>query len=358
MFISEIKLKNFRNIDDLTLTADKGINIIFGENAQGKTNILEALWLFTGAKSFRNAKDAQMIGFKKEKADLKLKFFSNLRNQSAEIVLEEKRQIFLNEVELKSNGELVGNINAIIFSPNDLSIINEGPSVRRKTVDLGIGQIYPLYIEKLRKYNHICEQRNALLKTLKYDDSMYYCLEDFDRELILNGTEIIAQREKYIEKLNKYLPKIFCGLSDKKENITAEYMTNGFKDKEEYKTALKNAEKEDLKNFSTSVGPHRDEIEIKINGKEAKIYGSQGQRRSAALALKLAQAAIIKEETGEQPIALLDDVLSELDEKRQNYVLNHIKDWQVFITCCDPSNIERLTKGKIFNIEKGNLKEL
>ncbi len=357
MYVIHLNIENFRNIEEMQLNAGKGTNIIYGENAQGKTNILEAIWLFSGAKSFRGVKDSQMVKIGKQQANLNLSFFAGGRIQTAEIEIENNRKVSLNEIDLKNASELAGNMNAIIFSPQDLGIINEGPSARRKMLDLGLGFIYPAYIEKIKKYNHTLQQRNALLKTIKFNEAMYSCLADYDIALSRQGAEIIKLRKEYVNLLREEIPNIYNGLADGTEKMDIAYETTADENTYEYGLKLKAQEKEDLKNFSTSVGPHRDELIVKIEGKNARIYASQGQRRSAALTLKLAQAAIMKKKTGEQPIALLDDVLSELDEKRQNYILNHIKDWQVFITCCDPSHIERLTNGKVFKIENGCLTE-
>lgn len=357
MHILNFVIQNFRNIENMQLCAHTGTNIIYGENAQGKTNVLEAIWLFTGAKSFRGVKDTQMIRIGTEKAELNLNFYAYRREQTAKIEIAGNRTAYLNEIELKTASELAGNVNAIIFSPQDLGLINEGPAIRRKMLDLGIGFIYPAYIEKIKTYNHTLHQRNALLKTIKFNDSMYACLKDYDLALSKQGAEIIRLRKAYVAQLQKEIPLIYNGLADGNETMHIEYDTTADEDAAIYSKKIKEKEKEDLKNISTSIGPHRDELIVNIQGKRAKTYASQGQRRSAALALKLAQASIMKKKTGEQPVALLDDVLSELDEKRQNYILNHIKDWQVFITCCDPSHIARLTKGKIFKIENGMLKE-
>ncbi len=357
MHVLNIDISNFKNIEKLKLNAGKETNIIYGENAQGKTSVLEAIWLFTGAKSFRGVKDNQLVKIGNEKSELNISFYSSGRIQTAEMEIQNGRKVSLNEIDLKNASELVGNLNAIIFSPTDLGIINEGPAARRKMLDLGIGFIYPAYIEKIRNYNHILQQRNALLKTIKYDYSMYSCLADYDFSLSKQGAEIIKIRKNYVEQLRQEIPNIYGGLADGTEKMDIYYETTGDENTYEYGLKLKAQEKEDLRNISTSVGPHRDELVVNIEGKAARIYASQGQRRSAALTLKLAQAAIMKNKTGEQPIALLDDVLSELDEKRQNYILNHIKDWQVFITCCDPSHIQRLTKGKVFKIENGELCE-
>ncbi|MBQ7288826.1 MAG: DNA replication/repair protein RecF [Clostridia bacterium] len=357
MYVNRFEIKNFRNIEHVKFQADRGINIIYGENAQGKTNIIEAIWLFTGAKSFRGAKDSQMIRIGETAAELKLSFFSENREQAASIKIENKRTAWLNEIELSAANALAGTVQAIVFSPQDLALVNDGPSARRKMLNLGIGLIYPSYIEKIKQYNHTLQQRNALLKTIKYNESMYSCLQDYDAALCKQGAEIIKIRKQYVERLRQELPLIYNGLADEKEKLDIAYQTTADENPEAYALKLKKQENEDLKNLTTSVGPHRDELLITTDGRESRIYASQGQRRSAALTIKLAQAALIKNLTKEQPIALLDDVLSELDEKRQNYILNHIKNWQVFITCCDPSHIQRLTKGKIFKIENGRLAE-
>lgn len=357
MYAITLQIKNFRNIRQMELKADKGINIIYGENAQGKTNTVEAVWLFTGAKSFRGAKDTQMLRIGDQKAELQLQFYAGGRKQAAEIIIDSKRHAFLNEVELNPPSALAGHLQAIVFSPQDLGLVNEGPAARRKMLDLGLGLLYPAYIEKIKKYNHTLQQRNALLKTIRFHDGMYACLEDYDLALSRQGAEIIRMRQAYVAELAGEIPAIYGGLADGREHLQIFYETTADADPEIYRAKLKQKEREDLKNITTSAGPHRDELQILVEDKPARIYASQGQRRSAALTLKLAQAALIKKKTGEQPIALLDDVLSELDEKRQNYILNHIKDWQVFITCCDPSPIARLTKGKIFKIENGVLAE-
>ena len=357
MHAIDLNIQNFRNIQNIQLAADPGVNIIYGENAQGKTNIIEAIWLFTGAKSFRGAKDSQLLRIGEQQARLQLAFFCENRKQTAQIVIETRKKTYLNEVELNPPSALAGHLQAIVFAPQDLGLVNDGPAARRRMLDLGIGLLYPSYIQKLKTYNHTLQQRNALLKTLRFNASMYPCLEDYDVSLSRQGAEIIRQRQRYTAQLKEEIPGIYNGLADGREALQIAYTATADTDPERYYAKLQAQQKEDLKNIATSVGPHRDELEIHIEGKPARMYASQGQRRSAALTLKLAQAALIKKATGEQPIALLDDVLSELDEKRQHYILNHIKNWQVFITCCDPSQIERMTKGKVFRVQNGTLAE-
>lgn len=352
MKILELEIKNFRNINYEKIIPCDEMNIIFGENAQGKTNILEAIWLFTGAKSFRGAKDFEMVCLNKQKADLKLNFLAEGIEKSAEIIIEEKRKAKLNEKNLKTASSLAGNFYAIVFSPSDLSLLNDGPSVRRKFLDIALGQLYPSYIETLRKYLKAIAQRNKILKEYKYDSTLSVMLDVFEEEIATEGNKIISMRKKYIEKINEFLPIIYNGISGGKEELKTEYIST---DNDNLKEMLLNSRKEDIYKGVTSVGPHRDDISFKINDISARSFGSQGQKRSVALALKLAEAEVIKKNIGECPIFILDDVMSELDPERQNFILNHIKGMQVFLSCCDPSNIKQLKAGKVFNVKEGKI---
>ncbi len=356
MQIESIKIKNFRNIEDLFIFPDKNMNIICGENAQGKTNILEALWLFSGAKSFRSGKENIFVKLGKEKAVCECEYiYKGCKNKIKTEIEENKKTAFLNDKKLKTFSLLAGNFCAVIFSPADLSIIKDSPGIRRKYIDLSIGQLYPQYIEILSSYTRAVIQRNKIIKDLKYDKTLSFMLDSFEKEIAENGEKIIKYRKRYIEILNKYVPKIYNSLSGGKENIDIIYIKSSYK--QSLIENLRESREKDMLSGITSVGPHRDDIDFKINGFSARNFGSQGQQRSVALALKLAAAEVLNEITGEYPICLLDDVMSELDPKRQNYILNHIKDWQVFLSCCDPANTNRLIKGKIFNIKEGALKE-
>ncbi len=352
MQINNIKIKNFRNLSNINIEANKNMNIISGENAQGKTNIIEAIWLLTGAKSFRNSKDTVFIKFGEEKAKIETEyFFKGCKNNIKIEIDDNKKTVFLNEKKLSSAVSLAGNFNAVIFSPSDLSIIKDSPNIRRKFLDVSIGQLYPSYIEILNSYLRAVVQRNKIIKDFKYDKTLSIMLDIFEKEIYEKGIKIIKYREKYIEILEKYVPNIYFGLSSGKETIKTEYLKNC--SEEDLKENLKNSRENDSFSGVTSVGPHRDDIDFKINGISARNFGSQGQQRSVALSLKLAGAEVSKEITGEYPICLLDDVMSELDPKRQNYILNHIKDWQVFLSCCDPANTDRLKSGTVFNIKGG-----
>lgn len=352
MKVLELKCKNFRNIDEAIIKPCDETNVICGENAQGKTNLLEAIWLFTGAKSFRMSKDADFLKFGSQKAVIELKFLSEGIENEAEIIITDKRRVIFNQNKLPSASGMAGKFNAIIFSPIDLSIVSDGPAVRRRFLDTAIGQIYPSYINLLRNYLRAVTQRNKVIKEYKYDTTLSIMLDVFEEEIAENGKKITQYRQRYIELLNEFLPKVYDGISAGKEELTTKYLYsfNG-----DFLEALKNSREEDMFTGTTGIGPHRDDIDFKINGISARKFGSQGQKRSVALAVKLAEAEVIRKNTGECPIVLLDDVMSELDSTRQNYILNHIKGMQSFITCCDDQSVKNLIAGKKFIVNNGSV---
>lgn len=361
MKINTLETENFRNIERLSLSFDS-VNIIYGENAQGKTNLIEAIYLFTGGKSFRGARDRELIRFESEYARLEAGFENGGREQNAEIIIKNRRQASLNGIKKKSVSSLGDEIKAVIFSPVHLSMVKDGPQERRKFTDGALCQIKSGYRNALREYYRCLEQRNMLLKDAAQNPGLTDMLYIWNRNAAASGAKIIYQRREYINALTPYAQEIFEGLSGGREKIDLCLKGSFDYDKltlEELQSRLiyvfeKNTSA-DLINKITTAGPHRDDVEILINGKSARSYGSQGQQRSCVLALKLAEAALLKNMTGEEPIALLDDVMSELDEARQDYILNHIKDWQIFITCCDAANILRLKSGKTFHIKNGGV---
>lgn len=359
MKINSIEIENFRNIEKLKLNFED-VNIIWGENAQGKTNLIEAIYLFTGSKSFRGVRDKELVKFGEKKAELKIDFENKSRKQNAELSIMGRRTAKLNEIEKKSATALGDELKAVIFSPVHLSMVKDGPIERRKFIDNSLCQLKSNYRSVLKEYNRCLAQRNMLLKDIKNNFNLEDMLYIWDKNLAKSGAKIIYQREKYVEALLPFATEIFDGLSKGREKIDLR-LNCGFECKNltvaeiknEFAKQLISNRNNDLINKITTVGPHRDDMEILINGKSARLYGSQGQQRSCVLALKLAEASLLKEMTDDEPLALLDDVMSELDESRQDYILNHIKNWQVFITCCDANTVLRLKKGKTFHIENG-----
>lgn len=352
MIVLNLECKNFRNLEEICLNPCESMNVICGENAQGKTNLIEAIWLFTGAKSFRGAKDKDFVKFGLQKSVLSLSYKSEGIENNAKIEISDKKTAFFNENRQKSVSNLAGKFNAIVFSPNDLSLVSEGPSKRRKFVDTAIGQIYPTYIKILKDYTRAVVQRNQIIKDFKYDSTLSVLLDVFEAEIAENGAKIINIRKRYLNALDEFLPNLYDGISKGKEILETKYISNC---SDNLLEELKNSRREDMYSGVTSCGPHRDDIEFKINGISARSFGSQGQKRSVALAVKLAEAEVIRNKTGECPVILLDDVMSELDKTRQNFVLNHIEGMQSFLTCCDESNIENLKSGKKFIIRNGGI---
>lgn len=353
MKILSFSCRDFRNLQNIDISFFDEMNVICGENAQGKTNLLEGIWLFTGIKSFRGAKDSALLRFGCEKADLNLTFLAEGIENEAQIEIKEHRAATFNNNRLKTPSLMAGKFNATVFSPNDLGLVRDGPAVRRRFLDIAIGQLYPSYISAVKNYMRAVTQRNQIIKDYRYDGTLSVMLDVFEDEIAANGEKITGIRKKYIDRLGEFLPAVYDGLSSGKERLETEYISSC--GEEDLRQALKNSRKNDMFTGTTSIGPHRDDIEFKINGVSARNYGSQGQKRSVALALKLAEAEVINKVSGEYPVFLLDDVMSELDPERQNYILNHIKGIQSFITCCDPSNVERLKTGKIFEMRNGRI---
>ncbi len=360
MKIDGIEIENFRNIEHLQ-TPFEETNIIYGENAQGKTNLLEALYLFCGARTFRKAKDFELKRFGTEQAKIKIDFENSIRKETAEIVIRDRREATLNGIKQKSPVDLSKEIKVVMFSPDHLNLIKEGPRERRNFADTALCQLKGGYRNVLNEYNRALKQRNSLIKNSIRDPKQNEMLPVWDETLCENGAKIIYQREKYLEALSPIVKSIFFGISNNREEIEI-----GLQSEIEDRSSIgaikdqllekmqENAEK-DVITGTTNAGPHRDDIEILINGKSARLYGSQGQQRSCVLALKLAEAQLLSEMTGEMPVALLDDVMSELDGGRQEYILNNIKAGQIFITCCDLSAVLRLKGGLALKMVGGNL---
>lgn len=362
MKVTRLSASHYRNLSEIEIFPQEGVNLIYGENAQGKTNLLESVWMFTGCRSFRGAKDAELISLEREAARLDMDFYAGGRGQSASLMLDEKRHAVLNGVPLPSAAKMMGEFRAVVFSPVHLSLVKEGPAQRRRFLDLALSQMRPRYASLLNQYNRALAQRNILLKDIPYHAELLDTLDIWDEKLSSLGAQIIYQRRSYVKRMRQSAAAFYHGLSRGRETLQLSYASSLEGDTAEQlslelREKLGKARREDLKNGSTSIGPHRDDLEIQVDQRSARIYGSQGQQRSCALSMKLSEAALIHDITGERPVALLDDVMSELDAGRQDYILNHIEGWQVFITCCEPSSLLRLCAGKTFSLHGGHLEE-
>lgn len=357
MYIKSLQLLNYRNYKNLAIELGKNVNVFMGDNAQGKTNVLEAIYYCAFAKSHRTNKDKELINIEEDRAFVRLEVAKNRLDKRIDInILKDgKKAISINSIKVSKISELVGTFNVVMFSPEDLRIVKESPGVRRKFIDMEICQLNSKYYYNLVQYNKVLSERNIILKNRNIDDSM---LDVYDIQLAQYGKLIIKSRLDYIEKLNFYSDTIHKEITSGKEFIEFKYIStvkNLDMIEESLLEQLKSSRRRDIEKRITSVGPHRDDFSILINGMDAKIFGSQGQQRTVVLSIKFSSLRIIKELTGEYPVLLLDDVLSELDFNRKGYVLRSIKEIQSIITC---TGIEDLTtyldeNSRVFKVKDG-----
>lgn len=358
MLITDLKIRNFRNYEEENIKFNNEINIFYGNNAQGKTNIIESIFLCAIGKSFRTNKEKELIKFEKEFSSIELEYKKIDRNGKIKIELSDKKNIYINGVKIKKLSELLGKINVVIFTPDDINILKNGPKMRRRFLDIMISQLRPNYIYNLNMYLKTLEQRNSYLKQIKFENKDKEMLEVWDYKLVEYGNKIYNYRLEFIEKIQNKIIKIHNEITNNDEKIKLEYISD-LKNKENFYYQLKESRNIDIIRGTTSKGIHRDDFSIFINDNNVNIYGSQGQNRTAVLSLKMSELQVIKDEIGENPILLLDDFMSELDNKRRKNFLNNIKDTQVIITCTDKLDIEKLNyymynviNGKVILIEK------
>lgn len=333
MIIESVELKNYRNYNELHMDFSQGTNLLYGDNAQGKTNILEAIYVCATTKSHRGSKDKEMIGFGEEESHMKL----NIRKNDVpyridmHLRMNKTKGVAINGIPIHKASELFGVVNVVFFSPEDLNIIKNGPAERRRFIDMELCQLNKLYVHSLVQYNKIIMQRNKLLKEIYYKPEYEATLDIWDLQLLSYGREIIAYREDFISTLNGIIKEIHYNLSGKREELLIKYYPNV--EKENFEKALIKSRPQDLKQKMTLTGPHKDDIIFYVNQIDIRKFGSQGQQRTAALSLKLAEIEIVKKIVKDYPILLLDDVLSELDKNRQEHLLSVIKHIQTIITC-------------------------
>ena len=365
MIIKSLELSDFRNYDSLCINFDKGVNILYGDNAQGKTNILEAIYVSATTKSHKSSKDKDIINFEKEEAHIRTYLEKEEIETRVDMHLRKSKTkgIAIDGVKIKKAAELLGLLNVVFFSPEDLSIIKNGPAERRRFIDMELCQLDNFYLYNLNNYNKIVNQRNKLLKDLYFNPTLKDTLSIWDSQLVSYGSKIIERRIQFIDQINSIIKDIHKNLSGGKEILRIEYEPNITIDN--YEKELFYSQDKDIKLKQTTVGPHRDDISFMVKkeneDKEIDIrkYGSQGQQRTAALSLKLSEIELVRKVTKDTPVLLLDDVLSELDSNRQNYLLNSIGDIQTIITCTglDEFVNHRFEINKVFKVTNGTVEE-
>lgn len=359
MIIKSIELKNFRNYEDLKISFDEGTNILYGNNAQGKTNILEAAYMSGTTKSHKGSKDKEMIRFGEQEAHIRTVVLKQGKEYQLDMHLKHNRAkgIAVNRVPIKKASELFGILNMVFFSPEDLNIIKNGPAERRRFLDSELCQLDKIYLSDLTNYNKILNQRNKLLKDMVYRPELSDTLPIWDMQLVETGKKIIKRREKFVDQLNEIVYGIHYKISGEKEELLLRYEPSI--DDISFEDELNRVKQRDTRMCQTSVGPHRDDLLFSIQGVDIRKYGSQGQQRTSALSLKLSEIELVKNSIHDTPVLLLDDVLSELDSSRQNYLLNNIYDTQTIITCTglDEFVKNRFQINRVFEVISGSVFE-
>ena len=369
MKVDNIEFEGFRNIENEKIEFKDGINVIYGENAQGKTNILEGIYLFARGKSFRAFKDKELVKFDKNVAYVKMNFENKEKQKTflgAEISKSLPKKFYRNKVKVSKTSEIIGEFRAVLFCPSHLGIIKDSPAVRRKFLDVAISQLRPVYIKMMARYNAVMEERNAILKMLpeerKQNEDM---LDIYSEELSSLCADIADIRNDYIKKLDYWVKIFFNEMTKGKETPKITYESNASENdfesreslKKRYYDLLKNNKEREYRYGATLFGIHKDDLKIEINGKDSRLYSSQGQQRSLSLAMKMAEGEISRENKGEYPVFLFDDVLSELDDSRKKYILSNIKSRQVIITGCDKGVFEGTDDCNFIYIKDGKSQE-
>ena len=360
MFIESLSLSDYRNYNAAEVNFSQGINILYGDNAQGKTNILEAIYMMATTKSHRGNKDREIIRFSCDESHMRADVNKHGITHRIDMHLRrgKNKGVAIDRIPIKRSAELMGLVNIILFSPEDLSIIKNSPGERRRFLDIELCQLNKIYYSNLSNYNKILNQRNNLLKQIYFDKTKLDMLDVWDIQLVDYGIKIIKDRNNFIDMINEIIYEIHRKLTSNNEELVVVYDKNVSEDLFSQQIAI--SRDNDLRIQTTNVGPHRDDISFLINGMDVKKYGSQGQQRTVALSLKLAEISLVKKLINDNPILLLDDVMSELDSTRRDALLSYINDIQTIITCTGYDDFikERLSIDRLYNVSQGVIKQV
>ena len=363
MHISRLELTDFRNYVRADVSPCPGIVVLHGDNAQGKTALLEAVYLCCTGRSHRTSRDKELIRFDQPTAHVHVDAVQSDGEHAVDITLNSltRKTVRVNGTVIGRSGELMGHIMGVLFSPEDLRMVKDGPAERRRFIDMELSQIRPAYYYQLQRYARVLTQRSKLLRDAHFDRSLLATLPSWDEQLAQSGAQVIEYRRAFIEKLHTYAAAIHKGISGDREQLSVSYQASFSSDQsgtqlaEALLSALHQSRERDIERGSTSIGPHRDDILLSLNGVDARVYGSQGQQRSCALSLKLSELEVMKSETGEYPILMLDDVMSELDPMRRRQLLDALSGIQILVTCTDPEDLSGAQVGQMIHVEKGTL---
>lgn len=359
MYVKRLMLKDFRCYEELDVELSSGINIIYGNNAQGKTNLLEAVYYCATGRSHRTSYDRECIRYDQEEAMIKI-WYEKYKEDQIEIHLRKngRKSIAINGYPAKKINELFGCFHVVAFSPEDLSLIKSGPARRRKFMDMEICQVDPVYLHDLQQYCKVLRQRNQLLKEIGHSPAKKETIFAWDEQLIHYGIKVMQRRADFVKHLQKFTSMIHSSITHEEEALQLQYENRTEIDRSAFQQQLEKDWQRDLRYGSTAAGPHHDDLALYIDGADVRVYGSQGQQRTTALSLKLAEMEMMKEEIGYSPVLLLDDVMSELDRERQLHLARYIQENQTILTCTGiEDSIRRLPAGKLYKVEKGRIAE-
>lgn len=359
MIIRSLELSNFRNYEKLNISFSPDVTILYGDNAQGKTNVLEALYIASTTKSQKGSKDKDMIKFNESESHIRMTVEDGDIERRIDMHLKSTKQkgVAIDGIPIRKASELYGIMNIISFSPDDLGIIKEGPAERRRFIDMELCQLDKLYMHNFSGYNRALDQRNNLLKQISFNAELKGTLNVWDEQLINFGEYLIEKRDLFIKEISDIASKIHSIITENKETLEIQYLPST--DKESFRNELLSSREKDIILKMTNIGPHRDDMVFMVNGQDARKYGSQGQQRTAALTLKLAEIELVKKKTGKNPVLLLDDVLSELDRNRQNKLLENISGVQTIVTCTGLEEFikNRIKYDKVYRVTAGTITE-
>ena len=358
MRIGSLRLRDFRSYEDCSLAPCDGITVLIGDNGQGKTNILEAVYLTCTGRSHRTRQDRELVRWGADSAFVDIHTVRRDGTHAVTMALYPtgRRQIRVAGREISRSGELLGHVSGVLFSPEDLRTVKDGPGERRRFVDMTLSQLKPSYYYSLQRYNRALRQRNELLRQAAQEGLQIAVLDAWDEQLAREGTSLIIQRRNYIEALSRTAEKVHGEITGSGESLSIRYAPSiGAEQPGSFLEALRAGRDSDLRRMTTLIGPHRDDVSVLVNDRDARVYGSQGQQRTAALSMRLAELHIMRDELGEWPVLMLDDVMSELDPSRRRRLLERMEGIQTLVTCTDPDDLAGARPGAVYRIRDGSV---
>lgn len=361
MRIVDLQLKDYRNYESCDFVPCEGVTVLLGDNGQGKTNVLEAVYLSCTGRSHRTRQDRELIRWGAEFADVRIQTERRDGSHEVEIALPAagKRRIKVAGQEVSRSGELLGHVTGVLFSPEDLRTVKDGPAERRRFVDIALSQLRPAYYYAMQRYNRALKQRNELLRAGVANPSLLATLDSWDEQLAIAGAELMRHRREYVKRLSETAGETHRDLADDREHLQIQYRPSvDGEDAQACMDALFAARENDARRMTTSVGPHRDDVTLLVDGRDVRAFGSQGQQRTAALSMRLAELSVMRDELDEWPVLMLDDVMSELDPGRRRRLLEHLKGIQTLVTCTDPDDLAGAEAGAVYRVHDASIEKV